>query len=430
MKYKQNKEGSTITVACKLNAEEWNSYLQKAYEQNKGKYGLPGFRKGHIPRNILENRYGKTLFFEDALYTAAQEYYNDFLDKNSKVQPILRPQLDESSFKADENGAEFSIIVSLYPEVTLGQYKGLSIKKTAPVKVKADEVDGEINRIRERNARFEEVSDRAVAENDIVKLDYCGKVDGVAFDGGTATDYELTIGSHTFIPGFEEQLVGMNVGETKDIDVTFPEDYHHDGLKGKAAVFTCTIKGITVKQLPELDDEFAKDASEFSTMKEWKASVKKTLQDRNDSVASNEDEQKLLDEIVANSTMDIPSAMIENEIDGRVEEFERNLQRQGLNIQAYYKYTNSTEKDLRESYREVVNKNLRRSLVMNEIVKAEKIVAPQDKVDEEIKKYADAQQKDFNEFKASLTQDEIDYIKDRVALEEAAAFLKKENTIA
>ena len=224
MKYTQNRVENTLTITFTANATEWAEFDKRAYEQNKGKYNIPGFRKGHAPKYVIEQRYGKGLFLEEALYLCAQEYYSEFLDKNKTVEPVARPSLDDKSFKMDDKGVTFAVIVTVRPEITLGQYKGLTIKKAEVKKVKPADIDAELSKVRERNARYIEVTDRAVQDGDQVNLDYCGKVDGVAFDGGTAEGQSLTIGSHTFIEGFEEQLVGMNIGQTRDINVTFPAD--------------------------------------------------------------------------------------------------------------------------------------------------------------------------------------------------------------
>ena len=226
MKYTSKRNNNTLTITFKMDMTEWASFDKKAYEQNKGKYSVPGFRKGHVPKSVLENRYGKGLFFEDALYLAANEYYGQFLDKNKKAQPVARPAIDDKSIKVDDKGVSFAIVVTVRPEITLGEYKGLTIAKTAPAEVNDADVDAELAKVRERNARFVDVTDRAVADGDQVNLDYAGSVDGVAFEGGTAQGQTLVIGSHTFIEGFEEQLIGMNIGETKDINVTFPATYH------------------------------------------------------------------------------------------------------------------------------------------------------------------------------------------------------------
>lgn len=430
MKYTQKRDVNTLTVTFKMDAAEWAEFDNKAYEQNKGKYNVPGFRKGHVPKSFLENRYGKGLFFEDALYIAAQEYYSEFLDKNSKVLPVSRPQLDDKSINIDEKGATFAVVVTVRPEIVLGQYKGLTIAKTNPETVKSADVDAELDRLAERNARFEEVTDRPVENGDEVTLDYCGKIDGVAFDGGTAEKQKLVIGSHNFIEGFEEQLIGANIGETKDINVTFPEDYHAENLKGKQAVFTCTIHGITVKQLPTIDDEFAKDASEFSTLKEMKEDIKKTLKEKNEKAAADKDDSKLVETVVENTKFDLPDVMIEEQIDEYVEDFKYQLMYQGLNIDNYFKYTNSTLKDLRDTYRERAEKAVRTRLVFEEIVKAEKIKASAKAVDAKIKGYAERIGKDYNEYKSQIKEQERAYFENQVITENLLDLLKKENTIA
>lgn len=430
MKYTQKREVNTLTITFKADSAEWQEFDKKAYEQNKGKYNVPGFRKGHVPKSVLENRYGKGLFYEDALYLAAQEYYTQFLDKNSKVTPVSRPELEDKSVKIDDKGVTFAVVVTLRPEVTLGEYKGLTVEKTQPQQVTDADVDAEIQRLRERNARYIEVTDRPVQEGDEVNLDYCGKIDGVAFEGGTAQKQTLVIGSHTFIPGFEEQIVGMNLEETKDIQVTFPEDYHAEDLKGKNAVFTCTVHGISVKQLPEVDDEFAKDASEFSTMEEFKADIRKTLQAKNDKLAADQDESKLVETIVENAKMEIPDVMIEEQIDDYVQDFRYQLSYQGLSLENYFKYTNSDMQQLRSNYRERAQKAVRTRLVFEEIVKAEKIKATAKKVDAKIKQYAETIGKSFDEVKAGLQEQEKYYFENQVITEALMELIKSQNTIA
>ena len=430
MKYTQKREVNTLTITFKADSAEWQEFDKKAYEQNKGKYNVPGFRKGHVPKSVLENRYGKGLFYEDALYLAAQEYYTQFLDKNSKVTPVSRPELEDKSVKIDDKGVTFAVVVTLRPEVTLGEYKGLTVEKTQPQQVTDADVDAEIQRLRERNARYIEVTDRPVQEGDEVNLDYCGKIDGVAFEGGTAQKQTLVIGSHTFIPGFEEQIVGMNLEETKDIQVTFPEDYHAEDLKGKNAVFTCTVHGISVKQLPEVDDEFAKDASEFSTMEEFKADIRKTLQAKNDKLAADQDESKLVETIVENAKIEIPDVMIEEQIDDYVQDFRYQLSYQGLSLENYFKYTNSDLQQLRSNYRERAQKAVRTRLVFEEIVKAEKIKATAKKVDAKIKQYAETIGKSFDEVKAGLQEQEKYYFENQVITEALMELIKSQNTIA
>lgn len=430
MKYTQKRENNTLTVTFKMDATEWADFDKRAYEQNKGKYNVPGFRKGHAPKNVLEQKYGKGLFFEDALYLAAQEYYGQFLDKNKDVEPVARPSIDDKSIKLDDKGATFAVIVTVRPEITLGDYKGLTITQTAPKKASAKDVDAELSKVRERNARFVEVSDRAVMDGDQVNLDYCGKVDGVAFEGGTAEKQSLTIGSHTFIAGFEEQLIGMNIGETKDINVTFPKEYHEASLAGKPAVFTCTINGITVKELPELDDEFAKEVSEFETIKDYKADIKKHVQEGYDNEAKNADEGKLVDTIVDNAKMDIPGEMIEEQIDQYVEDFKYQLMYQGLKFEDYLKYTNSTIESLREQHKERATKAVRTRLVFEEIVKAEDIKSTAEDVDAKVAEYATRYGKSVEDFKKELRPDDYYYFENQAITEKLLDFLKKENTFA
>lgn len=429
MKYTQKREKNTLTVTFKVTQEEWAGFDTRAYEQNRHKYSVPGFRKGHVPKNVLESRYGRGLFLEDALYMCAQEYYNLFLDKNKEVTPVSRPTIDDKSVKF-ENGVTFAVVVAVRPEITLGAYKGLTIEKTVPKKVKAADVDAELAQVRERNARFIEVTDRPVKEGDQLNIDYCGKVDGVAFEGGTAEKQTLTIGSHTFIPGFEEQLVGFNVGETKDITVTFPEDYHAEDLQGKTAVFTVTVNGITVKELPELDDEFAKDVSEFSTLKEYKEDIKRILTERNVKEAEREDENKLIETVVTNTPIDIPEAMIDEQIDQYVDDFEYQLKSSGLNIESYFKYTGQTMEQLRGEYRDRAEKAVHMRLVFEEIVKAENITPSEEAVEAKIKEYAEQSKTPYEQFKEQLHPSDRYYFENQVVTELLLKLLKEQNTFA
>lgn len=430
MKYTQKREVNTLTVTFKMDATEWNAFDVKAYEQNKGKYNVPGFRKGHVPKHVLENRYGKGLFFEDALYLAAQEYYTEFLDKNSKVQPVARPEIDEKSVKIDDKGVTFAVVVTVRPVVTLGEYKGLTIEKTQPEVVTDADVDAELERLRERNARYIEVTDRPVQQGDEINLDYSGKVDGVAFEGGTAQKQTLVIGSHTFIEGFEDQLVGMNIGETKDINVTFPAEYHAEELKGKAAVFTVKINAIRVKELPELDDEFAKDVSEFSTLKAYKDDIKKNMKAEREKEANIKDENTLMETIVNSAKIDIPKEMIEEQIDDFVEDFKYQLMYQGLNIDNYFKYTNSTMETLRSNYTERAEKAVRTRLVLEAIAKKEDLKADPAVVEAKIKEYAVNAGADVEKFTAQLTPEQRGYFENQAITETLIEFLKKSNTIA
>ncbi len=426
MKYSVEKVESRIHVKFTATTAEFEKHMQKAYEQNKGKYAIQGFRKGKAPRKILEQNYGADLFFEDAIYLAASEYFGEYLDKNKDVQPIARPRID-NDIERNAKHVKFTIVFAVKPEVELGQYKELEIKKEK-VSVKTAEVEEELKKIQQRNARHIEITDRPVAEGDTIVLDYSGAVDGVKFDGGTAEKQNLTIGSHMFIPGFEEQLVGVAIGETKDITVTFPEDYHAENLKGKQAVFTCTVHEIKKTELPEIDDEFAKEVSEFSTLKAYKADIKKTLLEAKEKDAATKNENKLLEKIVEGAKLSVPEELIEEQIDNYIEEFKYQLSYQGLKYEDYFKYTQTTVEQLRETYRSRSQKAVTTRLVMEEIINAEKITVDQEEVEAQIKAYAEQCGIEFEPFNSKLTPDQKAYFENQALTEKLMVFLKEQNT--
>ncbi len=430
MKYTQSRQENTLTVTFKTPVGDWAKYDMRAYEQNKGKYSVPGFRKGHVPKVVLEQRYGKGLFFEDALYLAAQEYYVEFLDKNKEVQPVARPAIDEKSVKIDDKNITFAVKVTVRPQFELGQYKGLKIDKTPVRAVEDADVDKELQRVRDQHARFIEVTDRAVADGDRITLDYCGKVDGVAFEGGTATDQTLDIGSHTFIEGFEEQLVGLKINETRDINVTFPQEYHAAELAGKAAVFTVTVKSINRKELPEVDDEFAKDVSEFDTLDDYKKSIRQQFTDEFTKQAENEDERKLIDKIVEGTTINIPAEMVEEQIDRMIEDLKYRWGYRNIDLDDYLAQTQTKMEDLRNMQRPAAEKTVRTTLVMEEIVKAEKIVADQSEVDAKIREYAERIGSTFEEVSKQFTAEDRAYFENQSVTDKLFDLLKKVNTIA
>lgn len=426
MKYTIDKKESRLFVTFSQTPSEWEVFMQKAYEQNKNKYSVQGFRKGHAPRKILEQNYGKDLFFEDAIYLSASEYYGEFLDKNKDVLPIARPRIDDS-VKADDKGVQFTIVIVVKPEVVLGEYKNLKIKKEK-VSCTSAEVEEELKKVQNRNARIIEVTDRAVIDGDEIELDYSGSVDGEKFEGGTAEKQTLKIGSHTFIPGFEEQLIGVAVGESKNVEVKFPDDYHAENLKGKNAVFACTVHGIKYSELPEINDEFAKEVSEFSTLKEYKADVKKELLAKKQKEADTHDENHLLEKVVENAKLSVPDEMVEEQIDDFIEDFKYQLSYQGLKYEDYFKYTKTNEEQLRASYRERSKKTVTTRLVMEEIIKAEKITADEKETDERIKKYAAEVGQDFEKLHSQLTQQQRAYFENQAVTEKLIGFLKEQNT--
>ena len=423
---KEMLENDRVKFTIDVDSQQWKDALNEAYLKNKSKYNIDGFRKGHAPRAFIERYYGASVFYEDALDIVLPKTYDAVLDEEKELFPVDRPEV---SITAISDGTlQYTAEVQLKPTVTLGDYTGIEFTKDK-VKVSKEEVSEEINRARENAGWWEQVTDRPAAMGDKVKIDYAGSVDGVAFEGGKADDYDLTLGSGAFIPGFEEGVVGMNVGESKAVDVTFPEKYHAEELAGKKAVFVVTVKDITVKKLPELDDEFAKDVSSFDTLKEYEADVKKQIKARKEDAAEAALERKIIDKVVENAKVNVPQCMIDEEVEEMVQEFAYRLMYQGLNIESYYRYTNQTEEQLKATYKEPAERTVKNRLVLEQVVKAAglevtaedeeavyaDIAAKENKPVEEIKK-------DFNEHYAS-------YVKNEALNKKLMAYLKANNTI-
>lgn len=426
MKYTVKKQTGKVVVTFKVTAEEWAAETEAAYQKNKGKYNIQGFRKGHAPRKVLEKMYGEGLFVEDAFQNCVPKLYEEFLDKNASVEPVDRPEIDVVSL--DEKGLVFTATVTVKPEVELGEYKGLTIKRN-PVEVTDEEIDGEVKAAAEKNARFIEVTDRAAKSGDEVVIDYSGSVDGKKFDGGTAEKQTLLLGSHTFIPGFEEQVEGMSIGEERDINVKFPDDYHAENLKGKDSVFHIKLHGIRFKELPAIDDEFAKDVSEFDTLDDYKKDIEKRISERKNAAADTDAENRLLQMIVDKCKVEIPQCMIETQIDNYIREFQYSLTYQGLKIEDYLKYTNTTMESLRDNYREKSAQAVKTRLVMEAIVKAEKIKCDAKTLNKKIKDFAEDIKRDFKEYKESLNERQLGYFENEVITDKLLEMLKKENTI-
>ncbi len=426
MKYTVKKQTGKVVVTFKVTAEEWAAETEAAYQKNKGKYNIQGFRKGHAPRKVLEKMYGEGLFVEDAFQNCVPKLYEEFLDKNASVEPVDRPEIDVVSL--DEKGLVFTATVTVKPEVELGEYKGLTIKRN-PVEVTDEEIDGEVKAAAEKNARFIEVTDRAAKSGDEVVIDYSGSVDGKKFDGGTAEKQTLLLGSHTFIPGFEEQVEGMSIGEERDINVKFPDDYHAENLKGKDSVFHIKLHGIRFKELPAIDDEFAKDVSEFDTLADYKKDIEKRISERKNAAADTDAENRLLQMIVDKCKVEIPQCMIETQIDNYIREFQYSLTYQGLKIEDYLKYTNTTMESLRDNYREKSAQAVKTRLVMEAIVKAEKIKCDAKTLNKKIKDFAEDVKRDFKEYKESLNERQLGYFENEVITDKLLEMLKKENTI-
>jgi len=423
MEYKAEKQKGKVKFAFKLDAIEWEKAVNDAYLKTKNKYQTGGFRRGKVPRKIIENMYGPSVFYEDAFNAVFPKLYSEALDKEKGIEPISQPDVDFESI--DANGAAFTAEIFIKPEVKLGSYKGITCK-AVQTPVGDTQVDAEIDKARERVSRKVEAA-RPVQTGDFVTLDYSGAVDGVKFPGGTAEKQELEIGGGSFIPGFEEQLVGLNADEEKDINVTFPEEYHSKDLAGKAAVFSVKIHEVKFKELPELDDDFAKDVSSFDTFAEYKADVLAKLQRAAEKKDNAEMENDLIEKIVLVAEVDIPEVMVNGQLDYMLKDFEYRLTYQGMKIEDYFKYTKTTEEDFRRDRAAEAKKAVKTRLTVEAIIKAEGIKAEDADVEEKIKVAADELGKSVEDYKKGITERETDYIKNDVLTEKLIKFLKENN---
>ena len=414
-------EGSKVKLTIEVSAEQFEAATQKAYQKAGKRFNVPGFRKGKAPRKVIENMYGPLAFFDDAFDIVYPEAYQAAIAEQG-VEPVDRPDVSIETLPEGETPLVFSLVVAVKPEVELGAYKGIEVEKRA-YNVTDDEVDAAIAQLQEGVARMVDV-DRPVENGDTVNLDYSGSVDGVKFDGGTAQGQTLTIGSGQFIPGFEEQMVGMAVGEEKDIEVTFPEEYHAEQLAGKKAVFAVKVNGIQVKELPALDDEFAKDVSEYDTLEALREAKRKELLEQAEKNAKIEKENDVVRKAVENATVEIPDAMVERQIDSFLQDLGYRLQMQGISLEDYLKYTNSEISALRDQYRADAALRVKSQLVLEAIGKAEAIEAAPEEISDKVAEYA----KQFGnmtaeDFEKNLQPDDRQYFADQVVVEKTLALL-------
>ena len=416
----ENLEKNMAKLTIEVAAEEFEKAVQAAYMKNKNKITIPGFRKGKAPRVMIEKMYGAGIFFEDAANALIQREYPKAAEE-SGLDIVSYPEIDVVQVEKGKSFI-FTAEVAVKPEVTLGEYKGLEVEVT-PVEVTEEEVAAELKREQENNSRTIDVDDRAVAQGDMVTLDFEGFVDGVAFEGGKGTDYPLTIGSNSFIPGFEDQLVGAELNKEVEVNVTFPEDYHANDLAGKAAVFKCTVKAIKVKELPELDDEFAKDVSEFDTLAEDKADVEKKIRERKEGVAKREREDKAVDAVIANAQMDIPEAMIQNQIQQLMNDFVQRMQAQGLSIDQYYQFTGLDQAKIQEQMRPQALKRIQSRLVLEKVAEVENIQISDEKFEEELKTMADMYKMEVEKLKELMGDAEKEQMKKDIAVQEAVTLV-------
>lgn len=423
----ENYEKSQVKVTISLDKADWENAISAAYAQNKGKYSVQGFRKGHVPFNVICGVYGKEVFYEDAINHAVSEYYPQILEKEAaNIHPVGDPEF--SLDNVSEDGITFTALIPVMPEVKIASYKGIKVEKVEYNVTDAD-LDDDVNRLLERNAREVSVTDRACENGDIVVIDYSGSIDGVKFDGGTAEKQRLELGSGSFIPGFEDQVVGMNIGDEKDINVTFPEVYT-EPLNGKAAVFAIKLHEILKKELPELNDEFIKDATGEETLDAYKQKTRERMQSDNDKRAQNENEDKLLTKIAEGTEVEIPDCMVENEVTSMVQQFQYRLMYQGLKYEDYLKVTNQTDATIRDSYKELATQRVKKQLIVTKIVEDEKIEATEDEVNAKIQEQAASLGKEAEEYKKTMDPRQIEYIKNSIVIDKLFNFLVENNDIS
>ena len=419
--------GNKAKLTFVVPAEQFDKALQSAYLKNRGKIMVPGFRKGKAPRKVIETMYGESVFYDDALEAIFPDVYGEAVDAE-KLEVVDRPELKSVDEIGEGKDLKFTCEVFVRPDVTLGDYKGLTVEVEKQTVTDAD-IDARIDADRQKAARTIDVEDRPVADGDTVNLDYAGTVDGVAFQGGTATQQTLVIGSHQFIPGFEEQMVGMNIGEEKDLNVKFPEEYHAEDLAGKDAVFHVKVNSISKVEMPELDDDFAADVSDFNTFDEYKASIVKELEEK---AAKNNDiavENALVEKAVENATMDIPHAMIHEQLDYMMREMQMRMAYQGLRMEDYLKYTGQTMDQIRGAYHGEAEHRVAVELVLEAIRKAEGIEPTEEDVEKQTAEQAERLGKDVEEFKKSLTDEQRKYISDTAAIQKVVDMMKADCTV-
>lgn len=419
----ENLEHNMVKVTIEVDAAKLDDAIKQAFNKKKGQFNVPGFRKGKVPFQLIAKEYGVEIFYEDAANILIPDAYAEAM-KDSDLEIVSRPQIDVVQL---EKGKDFIFTAELAvkPEVTLGEYKGIEVPKTR-VMVKKEEVETELKKTQEQNAREITIEDRPVKDGDILTIDYSGSVDGVKFEGGTAQDQTLVIGSGAFIPGFEEQLIGKELNEETEINVTFPEEYHAPDLAGKEAVFEVKIKGIKEKELPELDDEFASEVSEFETLDEYKADVKEKIRARKKEEAKTERENKIVDAAVEASEMDIPEAMIEEQIQQMTEEFAQRLSYQGLSLEQYLQFTGTDAQKFADDMKPQALKRIQTRLVLEAIVKAENIEATEEDFKAELDKMASMYQMESEQLEKMIQGAQKEQMLSDIAVQKAVDFLVAE----
>lgn len=420
-------EKNMAKLTVEVSAEDFKAAIKKAFNKNKNRFAIPGFRKGKAPQAMIEKMYGEGVFYEDAADEAINASYAEAM-KESGLDIVSRPEVTIEKIGKDEPFV-YSALVAVKPEVTLGQYKGVEVEK-ADASVSAEDVEAELKKVQEQNARLLTVEDRGVEDGDQTVIDFEGFVDGKGFEGGKAEDYPLTIGSHSFIDNFEEQLIGKKIGEECEVNVTFPTEYHAADLAGKPATFKVTVKEIKVKELPELNDEFASEVSEFDTLDEYKKDVEKKLVEKKEIEANSKNEDAVVAKVVENATMEIPDKMIDAQAENMVQDMARRMQSQGLSLDMYLKYTGMTVEQMKEQARPDAEKRIRTRLVLEAVAKAENIQISDEKVDEEVAKMAEAYKMEVEKLKSYMSESDVKQMKEDLAVQQAVDLLVAEAKLA
>ena len=418
---KKEKQG---ILKIKVSKENWDKAVNEVYEKTKGKFTVQGFRKGKAPKKVIEQTYGDTVFFEDAFENVINEEYNKFLTENKEVIPASYPHVEMNSFTIDQ-GLEATLKFDLMPEVEIGKLDNLKSKRKE-VEISDKQIEKELRSEQEKHARFVE-EDKVCENGDFATIDFSGSVDGVKFDGGTAEDYRLELGSHTFIEGFEEQVVGMKKGEQKDINVVFPENYGTENLKGKPAVFAVTVKKVEKKVLPELNDKFVADTTEFETLEEYKKSIKENLKKIEEEKAERDYEVELIDEIVDRCKLDIPTSMIDNEVESMVHDFEHRLSHQGMKMEDYLSYIGKNLEKFKNERRSDAEKNIKTRLVLQKIISKFNIEATSEELDAKVGEYASKYNMSKDEFKKSLSPNDYAFFENNIVMTKLLEFIKSKN---
>ena len=413
-------EGNMAKLTIEASAEEFEKAIEKAYQKSKNKLSIPGFRKGKVPRRMIEQMYGKEIFFEDAANIVIPSAYADAVDECTE-EIVSQPTIDIVQVESGKPFI-FTAEVALKPEVTLGKYKGIEVEKE-DLTVTDEEIDAAIDRERENNARTISIEDRAVQDGDMTVLDFEGFVDGAAFEGGKGENYPLTIGSNTFIPGFEEQLIGAEIDKEVEVNVTFPEDYQESTLAGKPAVFKCTVKEIKEKELPELDDEFASEVSEFDTLAEYREDVKKNLFEKKEEEAKAVKEEKVVDAIIEDAQMDIPEAMLTTQQRQMADDFAKRVQMQGISIDQYFQFTGLTEGACFEQLKPQAEQRIKSRLVLEAVAKAENFEVSEEEYKDEIKKMAESYRMAEDKLTEMISSFEEKVIREDLCIRKALDFV-------